>query len=484
MSNVNLHNTQSSSEPDSAEAIAAHLARTRYEDLPASVVEATKASILDTLGCVLAGTPCEDVIAVRKVATAWGGQPTSTLIGSGVGNSVGNSGVKLPAASAVLGNGAAIHQFDFDDTHDIAVMHPSSASLMPALALAEAASNVRNVGGREVITAVALGNDLSSRVGLAASGRMWDHPWFRAPVIGLFGATAASAKIMNASAAQHVNALGLTLPQVSGTWASLHHKGSSVRSIRDGLAYRNGVLAAELAMHGIRGDREVFDGPYGFYQAFYRGDYERAQLLDGLGQRYESERISLKPWPCIRHLHTALTAVMELLNQHDLAFEAIDHVMLSLGHINVDRCRPVALGSVPENHIDLAGNMHFAVAAAIRHRGIPLALYHDTRLADEVITIAMPKVRWRYDAALDGHTFEASIAEITTVSGQTVQARCDIALGHPGNPMTREQRIGKFVDCAAAAARPLSTSQALQIVEAVEHLDQQSSITPLMRLLA
>ncbi len=468
-----VHHAKNPGEPDAAEAIAAHLALTRFEDLPASVVEAAKISVLDTLGCVLAGTPCDDVVAIRKIATAWGGQPSSTLIGS--------NGVKLPAASAVLGNGAAIHQFDFDDTHDQAVMHPSSASLMPALAVAE---SLGGVNGQSIITAVALANDLSSRVGLATSGRMWDHPWFRAPVIGLFGATAAAAKVMGATAQQHVHALGLTLPQVSGTWASLHHKGSSVRSIRDGLAYRNGVLAAELAMNGIRGDGEVFDGPYGFYQAFFRGDYDRGVLLDGLGQRYETERISLKPWPCIRHLHTALTAVLDLMTKNSLAFDDIQEVMLLLGHVNVDRCRPVALGSVPENHIDLAGNMHFAVAAAIRHRGIPLALYHDTQLADEVITHAMPKVRWAYDAALDGHTFESSRVDITLKNGQRFSARCDVALGHPDNAMSLEQRVNKFVDCASAALAPVAKPRAMQIVDAVTRLERLDTIAPLMTLLA
>lgn len=475
MSSKNLHQIQDkrAGEPDASEAIAQHLARTRFEDLPATTIDAAKASILDTLGCVLAGTPCEDVVAIRKVATAWGGRASSTLIGSG--------GVKVPAASAVLGNGAAIHQFDFDDTHDQAVMHPTSASLMPALALAE---QIGNVSGKAVITAVALGNDLSSRVGLATGGGMWEHPWFRAPVIGIFGATAAAAKIMGASAGQHLNALGLTLPQVSGTWASLHHKGSSVRSIRDGMTYRNGVLAAELAMAGIRGDREVFDGPYGFYHAFFRGDYNRAHLLDGLGKRYETERISLKPWPCIRHLHTALTAVMALVNKHNLAFDAIKEVMLGIGRVNIDRCRPVAPGSVPENHIDLAGNMHFAVAAAIRHRGIPLAIYHDTALADEVIAHAMPKVRWEYDASLDGHTFEPSRVDITLHDGRHFSARCDIALGHPGNPMSLDQRIGKFLDCAAAAATPVGKPQAMKIVEAVAGLEHLDNVDSLMRLLA
>lgn len=464
---------QKQREPDASEAIAAHLARTAFEDLPRSVVDAAKASILDTLGCVFAGTACEDVIAISELTAKWGGRASSTVIGRG--------GLKVPAASAVLANGAAIHQFDFDDTHDRAVMHPSSASLVPALAVAE---EIGGVSGKAIITAVALGNDLSSRVGLATRGRMWDHPWFRAPVIGLFGATAASAKIMGATSAQHLNALGLTLPQVSGTWASLHHKGSSVRSIRDGLAYRNGVLAAELAMHGIRGDREVFDGPYGFYRAFFRGDYERSELLDGLGERYETERVSLKPWPCIRHLHTALTGVLGIVAGQNLAFEDIAEVTLHLGEVNIDRCRPVALGSVPENHIDLAGNMHFAVAAAIRHRGIPLALYHDPKLADEVVTTAMPKVRWTYDPALDGHTFEASRVEVATLKGARFHAECRVALGHPDNPMTLEQRIGKFVDCASAAATPLPRQKALEIVDAVTRLDECEDMGSLMRLLA
>jgi 2-methylcitrate dehydratase PrpD len=257
-----------------------------------------------------------------------------------------------------------------------------------------------------------------------------------------------------------------------------------VRSIRDGLAYRNGVLAAELAMQGIRGDGEVFDGPYGFYRAFFRGDYERGELLEELGKRYEAERVSLKPWPCIRHLHTALTPVLDIIRAQNLAFDDIAEVVLHLGHINVDRCRPVALGSVPENHIDLAGNMHFAVAAAIKHRGIPLALYHETALADDVVTTAMPKVRWEYDAALDGHTFEASRVAIATTRGERFQAECRVALGHPDNPMSREQRIRKFMDCASAAATPLPEAKASAVVEAVERLDTLEDIGTLMRLLA
>jgi len=460
--------------PDASEIFAKHLARVRFEDLPGAVVEAAKASILDTLACIYAGTACHDVGTVAALMQQWGGTPTSTVIGSG--------GMKLPPASAVFVNGAAIHQYDFDDTHDVAVCHPTSATLVPALAVAEEKGGV---SGRDLVTAVALGNDIVGRVGLATAGMMFHHPWFRAPVIGLFGATVAATKILGATEAQHVEAFGLTLPQVSGTWASLHHKGSSVRSIRDGLNYRNGVLAAELALRGIRGDREVFDGPYGYYQAFFRGEYDRKVLLDGLGEHYETTRISLKPWPSIRHLHSTLTAVHTLLARHRLAFDDIAQVELTVGEVNQDRCRPVAPGSVPAQAIDLLGNMHFAVAALILHGDLPLALYRETALADRVIAAAMPKVTWKYDPRLDGNwTFEPGHAVVTTTTGARHEARCEVALGHPDNPMTTAQRHGKLVACATTAARPMSEAQARALIDTVERLDTLDDLAPLMRLLA
>jgi 2-methylcitrate dehydratase PrpD len=95
----------------------------------------------------------------------------------------------------------------------------------------------------------------------------------------------------------------------------------------------------------------------------------------------------------------------------------------------------------------------------------------------------MPKVRWRYDSSLDGHTFEPARVEITTRSGQRYKAECGVALGHPDNPMTAEQRIDKFMDCASGAAAPIPKDKALQIVDAVTRLEECADIASLMRLL-
>lgn len=473
MSRTEAQPRQQTLEPsvDAAELVAAHLARTTFADLPASVVSGVKISILDMLGCILAGTSAEDVTTIAAMVQGWEGAPTCTVIGSG--------GVRLPPMSAAFINGAAIHQHDFDDVHDAVTCHPTASTFVPALAAAE---EVGGVSGRDLILAIALGSDLTCRVSRAIKGAH-GHPWYRAPVVGMFGATAAAAKIFGANADQHVQAFGLALPQIGGTYASLHHSGSSVRSIRDGLAYRNGLLAAQLAMRGVKGDPEVFEGKFGFYQAFYKGGYDRDRLLEDLGRDYETARVSLKPWPSARHLHTTMTAVLDIMSANALSFADIGEVIFDVGHFNTTRCEPVT-PELRRNHIDLLGNLPYSVAAAIRYGNVPPEAYIDDAMIEEVVSEALPRVKWRYNAAQDGDwRFEPGRVEIRTAVGLIYTTVCMTALGHPENPMTPAQRREKFMRCVAIAARPLSVGQAERVIDLVDKLDQYEDILALTALI-
>jgi 2-methylcitrate dehydratase PrpD len=458
---------------DAADTVARHLARISYDDLPASVVLAAKASILDTLACMFAGSASEDVASILSLVRDTGGRPSSTVL-------LGD-GLKVPAAQAVLVNGAMIHQFDFDDTHDLAICHPTSSCLPSALAVAE---EVGDVSGKSLITSVALATDLVSRIALAIRGGLLDYPWFRAPIVGLFGTTAAAAKIRGASETQHRDALGLTLPLVSCTSASLHHGGSSVRSIRDGLVYRSGVLAAELAMRGLRGDQAVFEGKYGYYQSFFRGEYDRDKLLDGLGERFETDRISLKPWPSRRTLHRTITAVIDLMTSADLNFEKIRQVEILVGPITRPWCRPVTIGMVPQRRIDLLNNMLFAVGAAIRYRDVPLSLYNDPKRADDVVTQAVPKIRWReVEKPSRGVVVETAQVSILTTDGITHEASCDIPLGHPDRPLSSSQLRAKFLECALNSIRPPKQERLERIIAIVMSLEDLPDVACLTTLL-
>lgn len=459
---------------DSSLVISEYLARTRFEDLPADLVRQAKASILDTLACSLLGSGNAELQPIRDYVMRSGGAGPCTLLGTGMG--------RAGAEGAVLHNCAGVHQFDFDDTFDLAPCHPGSASVLPSLALAEMAGPV---SGKEWITAVALANELTCRLSLSIRGKVHDYPWFRAPIVGIFGATAAASRILGCDAGQHLQALGLTLPMVGGTFASLEHPGSDVRSVRDGIAYRNGVVAAQLARHGLRGDQQVFDGPFGFFHAFFHGEYAPQALTQDLGRVHHAARVSLKPWPSIRHVHTALTAVHDILHQHALAEGDIARVLLRVGATTRQRCGPVARGGLPGTRMDLLGNLPFAVANMISHGDMPLDVYRDNARADKVIDVLERKVAWEFDDGATGtRTFERSHVEITTVAGAVHVAECADALGHPDNPMSTQQRHEKFARCARSAFHPIDDARIGRAIARIEELENVPDISDIARLLA
>src|SRR5437762_7013600 len=104
-------------------ALADHVCATRYEDLPVAAVAATKRSVFDILGVMLAGSgPDSSPSKLMPGLAAWGGAGQATVIGHPF---------RLPAPHAAFANGTMTHQFDFDDIHDGAVIHPT-ANTLPA----------------------------------------------------------------------------------------------------------------------------------------------------------------------------------------------------------------------------------------------------------------------------------------------------------------------------------------------------------------
>jgi 2-methylcitrate dehydratase PrpD len=207
-------------------------------------------------------------------------------------------------------------------------------------------------------------------------------------------------------------------------------------------------------------------------------------LLDGLGQAFLCDRISLKPWPSCRHLHGTLTSVIALMEQHDLSFADIERVTVHVGDINRDRCKPVSTGMIPAQRIDLLCNLPFAVGAAILHRGLPLKLYRDPALADAVVRDAVPKVAWVHDARQNGAwSLEPGLVDIRTTTGAVLSHHAPLGLGHPDHRMTEAQLLAKFTDCLSAGAAPIPPAQADRIAEQVLHLEEAHQIAPLMELL-
>jgi 2-methylcitrate dehydratase PrpD len=144
---------------DPAWALAQHVCRTGYPDLPASAVEAARRDILDTFGCMLGGSGSPGIGELFAVVSRWGGLAESRVL---------LRGVSLPAPQAALMNASMGHALDFDDTLDTGgSIHPGVPVLGAVLALCD---SLGSVTGEELLLAMALGLDVSCRIALAQRG--------------------------------------------------------------------------------------------------------------------------------------------------------------------------------------------------------------------------------------------------------------------------------------------------------------------------
>ena len=111
----------------------------------------------------------------------------------------------------------------------------------PLLALAE----VRRVSGPDLLLAFILGQEVQARIGLAISPNHYSQGWHITSTCGVFGAAAACAKLLELSADQISNAIGIAASQSAGIVENLP---SAAKNVSVGNAARNGLFAALLTV--------------------------------------------------------------------------------------------------------------------------------------------------------------------------------------------------------------------------------------------
>jgi 2-methylcitrate dehydratase PrpD len=280
---------------DPAWALAQHVCRTGYADLPASTVESARRDILDTFDCMLGGSGSPGIGELFAVVSRWGGLAESRVL---------LRGVNLPGPQAALLNASMGHALDFDDTLDTGgSIHPGVSVLGVVLALSD---SLGGVTGRELLLAVALGLDVSCRVALASTV---DRGWHRTAAMGVFGAAAAAGKLLCLSPEHMLAAFGIAYSHAAGNRQCIPD-GALTKRMQAGQAAGAGVFSAVLAQTGFTGARNIFDGRFGFFELYQPHGYVAAALLRDLGTVFRGEALSYKPYPCGRPLHAAIDGAL------------------------------------------------------------------------------------------------------------------------------------------------------------------------------
>jgi 2-methylcitrate dehydratase PrpD len=452
-----------------AERIAEFATALEYDDIPQPVVEAAKLHVLDTLGCGVAASALGIATEGRTAMAELGGEQQASVIG--------HSG-RIPAAGAAFANAMLCHGLDFDDTHSDSVAHVSVVVVPVAAAVGEADV----VDGRTLLAAIVAGNEIVTRIGMAASGSFHKRGFHPTAICGIFGGTAAAMRLAGCDVRTTASALGIAGSFAGGLFAYLE-EGTATKPMHPAWAAHGSVLAARLAALGAEGPTSVLEGRFGLYHAFLgaeRGEIDIDAQLADLGERWETPRIAFKPYPACHYMHGSLGATASLLGE--LSPEEIEDVVVTVPEAGVSLVlEPADAKIAPRTEYEGKFSLQYSTAAMLVHGGVGVQTYSEEALSDPA-TLGLAK-RVRYETK-DYPTYPAAFpggVRIRTRDGRTLEADFPYQQGGPENPMSADEVRAKFRENALPA---LSADAVDALEAAVLALDEQESVRTVFPLLA
>ncbi len=451
--------------PGLSAAIAQHVARVRFAQLSPSAVTATKRALLDAVGVMLAASgSCPEVQPFVALARHQGGRPEARILGTGD---------RVPAALAALANGAMAHALDYEDAFDAASVHPN-ASLIPAvLALAQARGPV---DGRDLLTAIAVGCDLSCRLALSLHRPLEAGGWYPPPILGAFGAVAGAASLLKLTPSQVTDAFSLLLLQNSCPGEIKHSAETVIRAVREAFPAQAAVTVTLLAEAGITGFSEPLEGKAGFFRLFADNAYAPQDILQNLGTRWYIESLSFKPWPCCRGTHACIELAQSLRAQHHFDWREIQAVVIEGSEVQVMLAEPLARKRAPHTAIDAKFSLPFTVAAALVHADITLD-HFDTRGLQDAAVLALAE-RCRFERVAEWGRDHATAGGLVILlrDGRRFAARTLSAVGCPDRPLDDARLTAKFIDCAGRAAQPLTAAAAAALAARILDVERETDV--------
>lgn len=451
---------------------------TRFEDIPADVVQEAKRLVLDSLGCALAGTDNPKGRIGIEYGRLMGGQGNATIIGTTD---------RVSIFGAAFANGELINALDMD-----AVLPPGHVTpyvLPGALALGE----TLGASGKEMIRAVAVSHEMSWRIGKAMDylRDTKDGKVSPPPVFGysstVFGATAAIGMLQRQSPDMLAHSLG-----VAGSIAPAHSQipffqhvpSTTIKYMMAGALVQSAMTAAHMGQLGHRGDLHILDdAECGFPRFIGTRRWEPDNITQELGVRWGfTAEQSYKPYPHCRILHAPLDCVREIVEKHDLRPDEIDNInVLVEGFVE----QPVWLNKDIRHVHDAQFSIAHGIAIGA-HRPTPGRDWQDPKNVFSPSVLAlMEKVTHEvhpdYVNAITTHGNARPTKVEIRARGKTFEAARHYPKGSPSpdpsSLMTTEELVQKFCHNAESALTPRAIDG---IVNAVLDLDQTPNFAAVM----
>ncbi|WP_103018938.1 MmgE/PrpD family protein [Salinibacter altiplanensis] len=422
-----------------------------YDDLSDEAKKQLKVRVLDSLGCAIGALDGGPIRALREHLADFGGAEHATLVGGG----------RTAPDRAALYNSALVRYLDYNDSYlaEGETGHPSD-NLGSVLAATEYAGG----SGEDLLTALAVAYQVQCRLSDEAPVRAkgFDHT-----VQGQYAAAAGAAKALGLDPEQIANAIA-----ISGTaHNALRVTRTGEISNWKGLAYpETGFTAthsAFLAMRGITGPPEVFEGNKGFKHSI-AGDF----ALDWSEE--DLERVTgtiIKKYNAEIHSQATLEGALELKRTHGIDPSTIDEIEVDTFDVAFHIIGGGEEGdkTIVRRKEEADHSLHYMTAVALLDDQVLPAQYEQDRIEAGDVQSLLRKVHVTENPQYSDRFPDHMVCDVRIhADGQVYEMHKEDYEGFHTKPMTWDTVSEKF----ARLAEPYTDAALRQdLIDAVQELE-------------
>lgn len=427
----------------------------QWEDLSSEARRELKARVLDSLGCAVGALEGPPVRMVREQVDDFGGRKQCTLVGGG----------KTAPDRAALYNGFLVRYLDFNDSYLAKgeTCHPSD-NLAAVLAAVEYAGG----GGKDLLTALAVAYQVHCRLSDVAPVRAkgFDHT-----TQGSYAAAAGAAKGLGLNAEKTANAVAiagtaLNALRVTRTGALSHWKGLAYPHTAFGATH-----AAFLALRGITGPSEVFEGNKGFMDSIagrFTIDWSKEDLE-------RVRRTILKKYNAEIHSQSALEGLLELREAHDVQAGDVEGIEVDIFDVAYHIIGGGEEGdkTVVRTKEEADHSLQYMLAVALLDGQVMPAQYAPARITKADVQDLLRRVRVRPDPGFTDRfpNEHACRVRIRLRDGKTLEVEKRDYEGFHTRPMGWKRVVAKFEGLSAFTASEELRREIIKKVERLETLE-------------
>jgi 2-methylcitrate dehydratase PrpD len=415
-------------------------------------------ALVDYVGVAVGAVDEAPVGPVRAVAEGWAARGNARIF----------LGVLTTPALAALVNATMAHAMDYDDAHQMGAGHISC----PCWSAAFAVANELGSSEKDTLAAFITGFEVMARLGGGSStgvGRNLHRRGFHpTSILGRIGAAIVAGVLMKLDEKQFEYALGAAATTAGGLIGSF---GTHAKPFHGGKAAMDGILAAQLAVHGFESATHLLELEKGLLDSIIQDRKVDVPPLD-FGARWEILRNGFKPYASCRATHASIQAARKLaslIGDRKIARVAAKihpNAMVAAGKLN------------PRTPLDCKFSISFCIALGLRDYRVVATDFTDATFADRAVTELLPRIE--LEVVQDQPQYEAHM-DVYLEDGTHLHEDTAIVLGHADNPMSEADFRGKFEGLVVPV---LGRDATAQLYALLNEFERPGNFTRVMALLA